>query len=220
MFLKVVLLSLVVDAWPGHFSRENSLKVLQTYGVYNKRMVRDDSVRAKSQNIEWTDWSSSKCNWRGKCSHDFLEYIYHQDGNKQLPPYIVHVAHGTSAPHEFNTLGWNNMLNAALFDMSSTRAIVFVIMPSDWDIYQHRFKSQTVRELATAVAAGGVSFGAGSAIMLAATAGAGLGSVIPGPGTAVGFAIGAAGAAGGAAASYVFNNMQDDYFGHFLRHLG
>lgn len=184
-------------------------KLLRQFNLWNKRMVRDDSLKSR-ETIKWTQ--RSKCGWFKSCKEDFWVLDYYQDGNKKNNVYKVFVAKTLPIPKEFNTAGYKDMLNMAFFDMSQFTTMVFVIIPKDWKIYQHRFKTQKIRDWATSVGATLVSTGAGS-IATAAAAGASFGSIVPGAGTALGAAV-------GATAGFVFTNLQDDYVGQFLRHIG
>merc|ERR1712113_587493 len=101
----------------------------------------------------------------------------------------VFVAEDGEAPDYFNTLGYQGMLNFGIytFENYGANAIAFVIMPSDWEIYQHRFKTSTLNKIVSGVTTGIVSGTTGAA------AGAAIGSVIPVAGTAVGIVAGAVG---------------------------
>lgn len=71
-------------------------------------------------------------------------------GNLDGPVYKVFLAAHMAIPESFNTSGYYNMLNMAFFKMTSWQALVFVIMPSDWKIYQHRFLTESVAIFAAA----------------------------------------------------------------------
>merc|ERR1712187_617726 len=136
------------------------------------------------------------------CSTNFFDHKY-----------LVYVAEDVEAPAYFNTLGYQDMLNFGIytFENHGANAIAFVIMPSDWQIYQHRFKTSSLNKIVAGVTTGIVSGTTGAAA--GAAAGAAIGSVIPVAGTAVGIVAGAIG-------GFAFSEVQDDYVGHFLRHLG
>jgi len=193
------------------FSKSENYAALKKVEAYNMNLYRQNAYPA-SITVEWTQ--HSRCRW--ECSERFYEWQYAPAGQPDRK-YMVWVADGVVAPYSFNTLGYQDMLNFGIyaFEQNGANAIVFVIMPSDWKIFQHRFKSSNLNKLVSGVTTGlvsGAATAAGSAAAGAAT-GAAFGSVIPVAGTAVGIVAGAVG-------GYAFSEIHDDYIGHFLRHLG
>ena len=96
-------------------------------------------------------------------------------------------------------------------------AIFFVLHPTKWRPYQHRFKTSSFtnafKSTVKAIVASGVAVGVGAGIAAAAASGAAIGSFLPGPGTA-------AGAVLGAAVGAVIATLSDDYVGDYLRYIG
>ena len=152
---------------------------------------------------------------------------FKENGNGAEYKVFIAKVWGDWFPNEFNTKGLWNMLNAGFYndkiDGKRWDVVVFVIMPSDWKIYQHRFYTSTLKAFIDKVAKKMMTKGAPIIAAKAIAAGATIGSIIPGPGTAVGAAIGAA--AGGAALvtagiTWAFAENYDDFFGSFLTHIG
>ena len=87
---------------------EDSRQLLKAYNLYNRTMVRDDSVRPTSETIEWTQ--ISRCWWG--CEEEYLLVDYYQDGDKSNPVMKVYVAKSElSPPSEFWTSGYNGYLH-------------------------------------------------------------------------------------------------------------
>ena len=85
-------------------------------------------------------------------------------------------------------------------NFDDNQAIFFVIHLSDWYPYQHRFKTNTFTEFfqdTLWLDLGGW------------TAGAAIGSILPGPGSVIGGVVGEA-----------IARFQDDIFGDYLRYIG
>jgi hypothetical protein len=165
--------------------------------------------------VEWIQ--QSRCWW--KCHAKFHEWQYvpagqYASGQDADREYMVFVAEDVDVPRSFNTLGYQDMLNFGIFSFENygANAIAFVIMPSDWQIYQDRFKTSALDKMVGNVANGILPNGAAK-LAAGAAAGAAIGSFIPVAGTAVGILA-------GATAGFAFAEVQDDYVGHFLRHLG
>jgi len=199
-----------VDHFNPNVSGSNKAEnyfALRKAKAYNMDLYRVSAYPA-SIDVEWTQ--HSRCFW--KCSAKFYEWEYVPDGQPDHK-YLVYVADDVEAPAYFNTLGYQDMLNFGIytFENHGANAIAFVIMPSDWKIYQHRFKTSSLNKIVAGVTTGIVSGTTGAAA--GAAAGAAIGSVIPVAGTAVGIVAGAIG-------GFAFSEVQDDYVGHFLRHLG
>jgi len=189
------------------FQQADNYAALEKAHAYNKDLYRLNEYPASIE-VEWAQ--HSRCFWR--CYAKFYEWQYAPAGQPDHK-YMVFVAEDVEAPDYFNTLGYQGMLNFGIytFENYGANAIAFVIMPSDWQIYQHRFKTSSLNKMVGGVAKGIVSGTASAAA--GAAAGAAIGSVIPVAGTAVGIVA-------GATAGFAFAEIQDDYVGHFLRHLG
>ena len=181
--------------------------------LWDKTMVQDERIFSTVK-IEWTQFP--RCWW--ECREDFYELNYHENGVTTNPIFKVFVHATIPIPKTFNTKGFDDKLNLALFhddiDMQFD-SMVFVIMPTDIEIYQNRFNTDSIKEFikVTGAALAGT---AGGAIVTAAAAGGALGSVVPVAGTAVGAAV----AAAGAAATFAFATNFDDFFGQYVHHIG
>jgi len=189
------------------FNKAENYAALRKAEAYNLNLYRVNEYPT-SINVEWTQ--HSRCIW--ECSAKFYGWQYVPAGQPDQK-YLVYVAADIDAPDSFNTLGYRDMLNFGIytFENYGSNAIAFVIMPSEWKIYQHRFKTSSLNKMVSYVAKGIVSKTANAAA--GAAAGAAIGSVIPVAGTAVGIVAGAVG-------GFAFSEVQDDYVGHFLRHVG
>merc|ERR1739848_606189 len=189
-------------------------EILKEFNLWNKTMVRDQSVGKVRQFIEWTQMELSNLWNLYKVRKNFYFVDYYEDGNTKNPVYKVFVAQDIDIPDSFCTCGYKNELNLAFYNMHTFKTMIFVIMPSNWDIYQHRFLTQAFNDWASkAGAALATAGGIAAGVSGAAAAGAAMGSVIPGAGTA-------AGAVVGATAGFLFLSVQDDLFGDYLRHIG
>ena len=104
-------------------------------------------------------------------------------------------------------------------------------MPDSWAIHQKRFETQSSTKLINVVGgvcAGVVATTAAGAIASATSAGAAIGSVIPGPGTVAGAVVAGTVAAVGAAGSSLvglagekgFSHVNKHYMGQFTRSIG
>lgn len=182
------------------FTDENK-KILQSYNLVNKRLVRDKSVTPTSESLEWSQ--ISKCLW--KCKEEYLLVDYYQDGDKSNPVMKVFVAKDElSPPDEFSTSGYQGLLHFGfLYYGGQNQAIFFVLHPTSWTPYQHRFKTNSFTSFFNAGIGSVLTKGASAA------AGAAIGSIVPGPGTIIGGLVGAA-----------VGELSDDYFGDYLRYIG
>jgi len=195
-------------------STKSNEEILREFNLWNKTMVRDESVGKRRELIEWTQTELSSLWNLFKVRKSFYFMDYYEDGNKKNPVYKVFVAQDIDIPDSFCTCGYKNELNLAFYNMHTFKTMIFVIMPSNWDIYQHRFLTQAFNDWASkAGAALATAGGIAAGVSGAAAAGAAMGSVIPGAGTA-------AGAVVGATAGFLFLSVQDDLFGDYLRHIG
>ena len=199
----------------GEFTDGNK-DLLEAYNLLDKKMVKDDDVKPTSETIEWSQ--ISKC-WRG-CSKEYLLVDYYQDGDKSNPVMKVYVAtEWGNPPSEFSTSGHEGSLFFGYLNFDDNQAIFFVIHPSDWYPYQHRFKTNSFTSffnagISKAVATAG-SAAAGTATIAVGgwaaglTAGAAVGSIIPVAGTVVGGVVGV-----------TIYQFSDDLFGDYLRYIG
>jgi len=180
---------------------QGSRDILTSYNLLNKNMVRDNDVSPPTERIEWTQ--TSRCFFG--CMEDYLLVDYYQDGVKTNPVMKVFVARELgNPPQQFSTGGYQGKLHFGHLnfggDWSINHAIYFVIHPNDWYPYQHRFKTNTFTEFfqdSLWLDLGGW------------TAGAAIGSILPGPGSVIGGVVGEA-----------IARFQDDIFGDYLRYIG
>jgi len=200
--------SLTTSDYDIKFTEENK-RILESYHLLNKRMVRDTSVNPTSETLEWTQ--VSRCFW--SCEEEYLLVDYYQDGDKSNPVMKVFVAKSElSPPSEFRTSGYEGYLHFGfLYFGDQNQAVFFVLHPNNWGPYQHRFKTNDFTAFFNdgigEILASGASAAAGAAV--AAAAGAAMGSIVPVAGTIIG---GLAGASVGL--------LSDDYFGDYLRYIG
>merc|ERR1711874_863536 len=187
----------------GEFTDGNK-DLLEAYNLNDKKMVKDDDVKPTSETIEWTQ--TSKCFWG--CSKEYLLVDYYQDGDKSNPVMKVYVAtEWGNPPSEFSTSGHEGSLFFGYLNFDDNQAIFFVIHPSDWYPYQHRFKTNSFTSFFNA----GISKAASAAGSAAAgwAAGAVMGSIVPVAGTVVGGIVGVA-----------ISQFSDDLFGDYMRYIG
>ena len=181
---------------------EDSMQILQAYNLYNKTMVRDESVEPSTETIGWTQ--ISRCLMG--CQEDYLLVDYYQDGDKSNPVMKVYVAASElPPPSEFSTSGYEGYLHFGfLLFGDQNQAIFFVLHPNSWGPYQHRFKTNTFTQF--------FNDGVRNATFTAAGAiGGVIGSIVgdPGVGTMIGNLV-VTGA----------STLTDDYFGDYLRYIG
>ena len=133
----------------------------------------------------------------------------------------------TYFPLRFNThsgsAGWSLPLGWRLFFgqtiLSDSLILFFVIHPDDWFPFQKRFKTSELQKEVNEFMADAVTTVAVTAASMAA--GAAIGSIIPGPGTAVGAKLGLlAGPLIKEALSRIVSEYSDDIVGQYLRHIG
>ena len=133
-------------------TRENPRRLLEGINLWDKVMKRDDSVNWIWHRIEWTQFS--RCWW--ECKEEFFEMSFKENGNGAEYKVFIAKVWGDWFPNEFNTKGLWNMLNAGFYndkiDGKRWDVVVFVIMPSDWKIYQHRFYTSNLKAFVDKVA--------------------------------------------------------------------
>ena len=191
------------DYW-NSFTRGNQ-ELLTKYHLSNKNMVMDNNVRPSTETIEWTQ--TSKC-WFG-CEEEYLLVDYYQDGDKTNPVMKVFVARELGdPPRQFSTAGHEGKLHFGYLNFGGqNQAIYFVLHPSDWYPYQHRFKTNSFTKFFNDGISKAAATGGGAAAGWAA--GAAMGSIVPGAGTVVGGVVGV-----------VIGSFTDDLFGDYLRYIG
>ena len=217
---------------------KGSKKILKAYKLYDKKMVRDDSVSPTTETIKWRQWE--KCgawdNPLGDCSEEYLLVDYYQDGDKSNPVMKVFVAKSVlSPPDHFSTDGYDDYLHFGfLFFGGQNQAIFFVLHPNKWGPYQKRFKTNTFtkffnkelekiakkeakkvgKDVGEKVAGAALDALADGAVgEVGADIGAAIGSIVPGAGTILGGLL-------GAAAGDLASDLADDLFGDYLRYIG
>ena len=160
---------------------EGNQELLRNYNLSDRNMVKDDDVNPSSETIEWTQ--TSRCFWG--CEEEYLLVDYYEDGEKTNPVMKVFVARAFGdPPQQFSTGGHEgNLFFGYLNFGDQNQAIYFVLHPSTWYPYQHRFKTNSF----TAFFKDGLSKVAGTAGGAAAgwAVGAAMGSIVPGAGTVV-----------------------------------
>merc|ERR1719320_1113993 len=170
------------------FTEENQ-EILETYGLMNKRMVKDQSVAPTSETIGWTQ--ISRClHW---CEEEYLLVDYYEDGNKTKEVMKVFVARSeVSPPDEFWTSGYHGYLHFGfLWFGEQNQAVFFVLHPNSWGPYQHRFKTNGFTDFFNK-AVGKVTAMAASGLATSAIAGAAFGSIVPFAGPVIGGLVGIA----------------------------
>lgn len=186
------------------FTKGNK-NLLTSYNLLNKNMMKDNNVSPSSETIKWTQ--TSRCLFG--CSEEYLLVDYYQDGIKTNPVMKVFVARELgNPPQQFSTGGYQGKLHFGYLNFGGdNQAIYFVIHPSDWYPYQHRFKTNTFTQFFKDGIADTLSTVSGAAAGWAA--GAAMGSIVPGAGTVVGGVVGV-----------VIGSFSDDLFGDYLRYIG
>lgn len=206
---------------------DSTVAILQGNKLYDVTLEIDDTIEAKTETIDWTQFSLCGV---FSCHHDYALLGYRVKGEVKTPPVYVYVDTDYTPPDEISTSGYQDgdarlHIGYVIFDSNEkVRVTYFVIHPNKYGPYQSRFKTssltQTVNEaIAYAVGgAAGAAATAGFAALFATSvaAGATAGSVVPGPGTVAGMISGA----GVAVATYAAFSLSDDYIGDYLRYIG
>ena len=127
-------------------NKAENYAALREANAYNLDLYREKGFTPGVIDVQWTQNSRALFS---KCSAKFYEWQYVPKGQPDKK-YLVYVADEVDAPDEFNTLGYRDMLHFGIytFEDYGANAIVFVIMPSDWKIYQHRFKTSVLNKIA------------------------------------------------------------------------